>query len=118
MAAHTGATIGALLVLPVQAMPYDGRITHRWEDVAPRLTPADAKRFAPLWDVPAEVGYGAAGQELARFSESVDLLLIAAHEHRTLGRVVSGSTSRYLTRHARCPLLVLNAETYPRSTTS
>jgi len=46
-----------------------------------------------------------ASQELAAFSAGVDLLVIGSHA--LVGFLFSGNTSRYLARHARCPLLVM-----------
>jgi nucleotide-binding universal stress UspA family protein len=57
--------------------------------------------------VEGDVGYGQRGEELARFSEGLDLLLVGSRGYGPVGRLLNGSTSNYLSRHARCPLLVL-----------
>ena len=44
---------------------------------------------------------------LARYSESVDLLVVGSRSDGPLGRLVHGSTSEELARTARCALLVL-----------
>ena len=51
--------------------------------------------------------YGLAGEELAAFGEHVDLLVVGSRGYGPVRRLVLGSTSEYLERHARCSLLVL-----------
>lgn len=110
IAARTGATIEALRVLPVQSIPYGQPIEHRWSEVAKQLTPEDLARLGGADDLEGDVRYGSPGQELARFSEEVDLLIVGSRSCGPVGRLFTGSTSTVLARHARCPLLV-----FPRS---
>ena len=51
--------------------------------------------------------FGLTGEELAAFGEGVDILIVGSRSYGPLRRLVSGSTSDYLQRHARCSLLVL-----------
>ena len=51
--------------------------------------------------------YGLAGEELARFGDEVDLLVVGSRGYGPLRRLVLGSTSDFLRRHAHGPLLVL-----------
>ena len=51
--------------------------------------------------------YGLAGEELAAFGDELDLLVVGSRGYGPVRRIVSGSTSSYLERHARCSLLVL-----------
>jgi nucleotide-binding universal stress UspA family protein len=51
--------------------------------------------------------YGLAGEELAAFGDQVDILVVGSRGYGPVKRLVLGSTSDYLERHARCPLLVL-----------
>jgi nucleotide-binding universal stress UspA family protein len=64
-----------------------------------------------LEGVEPHAAYGEAAEELARFSASVDLLVLGSREHGRFGRLVHGSTSQQLARSARCPLLVLGRAT-------
>ena len=57
--------------------------------------------------------YGLAGEELAVFGNAVDILIVGSRDYGPMRHQVIGSTSAYLQRHARCPLLVL-----PRSATA
>lgn len=69
----------------------------------------DARReVSALQGVEPHAAYGQAADVLARYSASVDLLVVGSREYGTLGRLVHGSTSEQLARTARCPLLVLN----------
>jgi nucleotide-binding universal stress UspA family protein len=109
IATRTGATIEPLIVLPVQSIPYGQPIEHRWSEVGKQLTPADLARLGSD-DLDGRVSYGSPGEELACLSEEVDLLIVGSRSSGPVGRLFSGSTSNYLARHARCPLLV-----FPRS---
>ena len=110
IAARTGATIEPLVVIPRQSLPYGEPIQHRWSEVAKRLTPEDAARFGGLDELEGQVSYGSPGEALARFGEQIDLLIVGSRNSGPVGRLFTGSTSNYLARHPRCPLLV-----YPRS---
>jgi nucleotide-binding universal stress UspA family protein len=70
---------------------------------------ADAKeRLGALGDgIEGHAVYGLPGEELARFGDDVDLLVVGSRNYGPLRRLVLGSTSDYLERHARCSLLVL-----------
>jgi nucleotide-binding universal stress UspA family protein len=106
ISARTGATIESILVLPVQSIPYGQPIEHRWSEVAKQLTAEDLARLGGVDDLDGQVSYGSPGEELARFSEDVDLLIVGSRSGGPVGRLFTGSTSNYLARRARCPLLV------------
>ena len=110
IAGQTGATIEPLVVLPVQSLPYGQPIQHRWSDVAKQLTPEDQARLDGMGDLDGQVSYGSPGKELVCFSEDVDLLIVGSRNGGPVDRLLTGSTSNYLARRARCPLLV-----FPRS---
>ena len=50
---------------------------------------------------------GLAGEELAVLSGEVDLIVVGSRGYGPIRRMVRGSTSNYLERHARCSLLVV-----------
>jgi len=62
--------------------------------------------------------YGLAGEELAAFGDQVDILVVGSRGYGPVKRLVLGSTSDYLERHARCSLLVLPRVAGEDSTTS
>jgi nucleotide-binding universal stress UspA family protein len=57
--------------------------------------------------LPAEVASGDAGDELARYGDSVDLLVLGAHKYRPIDHLWDGSTSQRLAGRTSAPLLVL-----------
>ena len=65
------------------------------------------ERIARLGDIEPHAAYGAAAEELAVYSGSLDLLVVGSRGYGPLGRLIHGSTSQKLARSARCPLLVL-----------
>ena len=44
---------------------------------------------------------------LVRAGRELDLLIVGSRGYGPIGRLFPGSVSRYLVRHATCPLLVL-----------
>ena len=64
-------------------------------------------RIATLGEVKAYAASGKPGEELARYSATVDLLVIGSHRSAAIGVLQHESTAQRLARTARCPLLVL-----------
>jgi nucleotide-binding universal stress UspA family protein len=62
--------------------------------------------------------YGLAGEELAAFGDQLDLLVVGSRSYGPWKRLVLGSTSNYLQRHARCSLLVLPRASSPATSAS
>jgi nucleotide-binding universal stress UspA family protein len=76
----------------------------------PEIELASAReRLEGLGGPGLELVYGLAGEELTRFSERVDLLVVGSRRNGTLKRLLLGSTSDYLTRHVYAPLLITPA---------
>jgi nucleotide-binding universal stress UspA family protein len=77
-------------------------------DDAPQSLVEDAlERIAGLGGVEPHAAYGQPAEELARYSASLDLLIVGARGYGPVGRLIHGSVSQQLARTARCPLLVL-----------
>lgn len=72
-----------------------------------RLVEDARARVAALGGVESHAAFGDAAEELALYGASVDLLIVGSRGYGPIGRLVHGSTSRRLSRTARCPLLVL-----------
>jgi nucleotide-binding universal stress UspA family protein len=66
-----------------------------------------SERLSWLTGIDAQVTVGPPGDELLAFGDEVDLLVVGSRGHGPLRRLFLGSTSRYLARTARFPLLVL-----------
>jgi nucleotide-binding universal stress UspA family protein len=78
---------------------------------------SDARdRIEAIGDVEPHGAYGQAAEELARWGETVDLLVVGSRGFGPVGRLVHGSTSRALANLARCPLLVLTRSCAAAST--
>jgi nucleotide-binding universal stress UspA family protein len=75
-------------------------------DEAEDLLAVTRERLGQLDGVDLEAAVGPTGPELAAFSEDVDLIVCGSQQNGALRRIALGSTSDYLARHARCPLLV------------
>jgi nucleotide-binding universal stress UspA family protein len=65
------------------------------------------ERMAALEGVQGRAVYGLAGEELAAFGDELQLLVVGSRGYGPMKRLILGSTSDYLERHARCSLLVL-----------
>ncbi len=47
----------------------------------------------------------------AAVAEDVDVVLVGAHNRGTLGRLLMGSVSEHVARHAPCPVLIVREPT-------
>jgi nucleotide-binding universal stress UspA family protein len=65
------------------------------------------ERLGKLEGIEGHAVYGLAGEELAAFGDEVQLLVVGSRGYGPMKRLILGSTSGYLERHARCSLLVL-----------
>ena len=65
------------------------------------------ERMAQIEGVDGRAVYGLAGEELAAIGDEVQLLVVGSRGYGPMKRLILGSTSDYLERHARCSLLVL-----------
>lgn len=65
------------------------------------------REMGALEGVEGHADYGLPGEDLAAFSRHVDLLVVGSRSYGPVRRLIHGSTSNYLQRHARSPLLIL-----------
>jgi nucleotide-binding universal stress UspA family protein len=107
LAAETGAEIRALEVVSIPTYAFTGLVPAAFGETVDVLLAEGNARLAALEGVSGRAVYGLAGEELAEFGDEVDLLVVGSRSYGPLRRMVSGSTSDYLQRHARCSLLVL-----------
>ena len=105
--ANDAAAIRALEVvsLPIYGVgPFAMPIVESIDEVLEQAN----RRLSELRDVQARAVYGlVAGEELAKFGDELDLLIVGSRSYGPIKRLMIGSTSDYLERHARCSLLVL-----------
>jgi nucleotide-binding universal stress UspA family protein len=107
LALRLGAKIRALSVVSLSNASHNAPIPENWPEIVKTLIDADLERLHGLDDVEAEATYGEPSEELAHFSKALSLLIVGSRGYGPPGRVFNGSTSSYLERRARCPLLVL-----------
>jgi nucleotide-binding universal stress UspA family protein len=107
LAARDHTTISALYVVSLPAWSYMAPMPGNWGDIVEEDRMAAAERVSSLEGVQATAVYGLPGEELAAFGNSVDLLVVGSRNYGPMRRLILGSTSNGLARHARCPLLVL-----------
>ncbi len=107
IAAPTKAELRAIEVVSIPTYAYAGLVPPAIGDsVNVMLSEADG-RLRQLPDVHGRAVYGLTGEELAQFGDEVDIMVVGSRSYGPVRRLVLGSTSDYLERHARCSLLVL-----------
>ncbi|HEY5046244.1 MAG TPA: universal stress protein [Solirubrobacteraceae bacterium] len=107
LAAPAKAKVHALEVISLPPVAYGGLMSPPIGEVINGMVKEANDRMKELADVDGRAVYGLAGEELARFGDELDLLVVGSRGYGPVRRLVSGSTSNYLERHARCSLLVL-----------
>ena len=111
LAVASGAKLSALEAV---SLPSDAFLGPGATDNTPARLLEDARRrIAALGDVEPHAAYGQPAEELAQYSESLDLLIVGSRGYGPIGRLIHGSTSQQLAHTARCPLLVLTRTAGP-----
>lgn len=107
LAASSGANVKALEVVSIPSLAFTGIVPAAIGDSIEAMVESAKARMNALADVDGKAIYGLPGEELAAFSEQVDLLVVGSRGYGPVKRLVLGSTSNYLASHARSSLLVL-----------
>jgi nucleotide-binding universal stress UspA family protein len=107
VAEPTRARIEVLEVVSIPSYAFTGLMAPSIGDSVELMLGEANARLSKLADVTGRAVYGLAGEELASFSKDVDLLVVGSRSYGPVKRLVLGSTSDYLERHARSSLLVL-----------
>jgi len=107
LAARDGAKLSALYVVSLPAWGYVAPMPANWGEIIEDDRKAAQQKVTALEGVEASAVYGLPGEELAAFGDRVDLLVVGSRNYGPVRRLVLGSTSHGLARHARCALLVL-----------
>jgi len=106
LAARTSARITALRIVTPPSYLYTGILPPAGVGTDELVDAAEAQMDA-LEGIETEARYGAIDPDLEQFSKEVDLLALGSRGYGPAMRLIEGSTSRYLLRHSRAPLLVL-----------
>ncbi len=107
LAAPIGASVYALEVVSIPSYALSGMMAAPLGDSIDAILAEANERMGKLADVEGRAVYGLAGEELASFGDQLDILVVGSRGYGPVRRLVLGSTSDYLERHARCSLLVL-----------
>jgi nucleotide-binding universal stress UspA family protein len=107
LAAPTHARVEALEVVPIATYAYTGIMPPAIGETIDTMLKEANERIKQLPDVQGRAVYGLTGEELASFGDEVDILVVGSRGYGPMRRLVLGSTSDHLERHARCSLLVL-----------
>jgi nucleotide-binding universal stress UspA family protein len=107
LASRYGATIKALWVVSLQNVREETPIPADWPDATEVLVFRCSSELGRIPGIEAEATYGGPREELSRFGDRVDLLIVGSRRYGPIRRLFHGTTSTYLTRHISCPLLVL-----------
>ena len=107
LAEPTNASLHALEVVSLTVYSYAGIVVAATGEGIDMFLQEANSRLEALPGVEGHAVYGLAGEELAAFGDQVDILVVGSRGYGPIRRLVLGSTSDYLERHARCSLLVL-----------
>jgi nucleotide-binding universal stress UspA family protein len=107
LAQRDGAKLSALYVVSMPAWGYIAPMPSNWGEIVEDDRRAAEEKVASLEGLEAKAAYGLAVEELAAFGDRVDLLVVGSRNYGPVRRLMLGSTSHGLARHARCALLVL-----------
>jgi nucleotide-binding universal stress UspA family protein len=107
LAAPTRATVHAVEVVSIPTAAYTGLMPPAIGESINVMLKEASGRMNGVPDVESRAVYRLAGEELAVFGDQVDILVVGSRGNGPVRRLVLGSTSDYLERHARCSLLVL-----------
>jgi nucleotide-binding universal stress UspA family protein len=101
------ASLRAMQVVNLPTYAYSGLVAPVTGDTIDTMLAEAREQLNGLEDVETRAVYGLVGEELAAFGDELDLLIVGSRGYGPWQRLVLGSTSNYLQRHARCSLLVL-----------
>jgi len=107
VAAPTNASLRALEVVSIPTYAFTGLMPPAIGESIEEMLKAANERLQALPGVEARAVYGLTGEELAEFGDELDILIVGSRGYGPVRRLMLGSTSEYLERHARCSLLVL-----------
>ena len=107
LAGSSSAKVFVLEVVSIPAFAYTGMVAPALGDTIEAMLKESIARISELPDVEGRAVYGIAGEELAAFGGTVDILVVGSRGFGPVRRLVLGSTSEFLESHSRCPLIVL-----------
>jgi nucleotide-binding universal stress UspA family protein len=94
-------------VVSLRDIPSGEPIPNNWPKLAVGLMDDKQRALRRLGDIEADATYGEPSEQLAHYSEHLDLLLIGSRGYAPIDSWLERSSSRYLAQHAHCPLMVV-----------
>lgn len=113
LARRTEAVVTAICVVPLGTLPTEVAVPADWTTETEAVMEAEHARLDAIEGVESRVLYGRPSHELARHASEFDLMIVGSRGYGPVGRLLAGSVSRYLARHAQCPILVLTRPFIP-----
>jgi nucleotide-binding universal stress UspA family protein len=121
LASRNDATLLVVSVIDTRELAIPGggfvarvdQVRDRREAMAQRLVARGQANGVPVTFL---VWTGEPGESIveAAVSEAVDVILVGAHNRGTIGRLLMGSVSDYVARHAPCPVLIVREPPKPQ----
>lgn len=106
LAREKGASVAAMEVLYFPTRYFVGPAYPDHTTVM-KMIEDSVKRLGEIPGVEPHAVSGIPGEELARFSETVDVIIVGSREYGPRGRLAYGNVGQELARAARSPLIVL-----------
>jgi nucleotide-binding universal stress UspA family protein len=107
LAHRHGAVVKALWVVSLQEVRDDAPLPAYWQQATDTLIEHRRQELERLDGVDGDATYGGPREELSRFGNEVDLLIIGSRNYGPIHRMFHGTTSTFLARHLACPLVQL-----------
>ena len=107
LARRDDAAVKARWVVSLEDVRDASPIPADWQQAAEALIDHRRHELERLVGIDGDATYGGPREELSRFGDRVDLLIIGSRNYGPVHRVFHGTTSTYLARHLACPLLQL-----------
>ena len=88
-------------MVPLQSIPYGEPIPANWPDLTKQLMDDEVRGVRGLEGVESDVSYGEPSEELAQFSQDLNVLTVGLRSYGPLRQLVNGSVSNYLADRSR-----------------
>jgi nucleotide-binding universal stress UspA family protein len=107
LAGRGGAEVKALWVVSPEDVRDACPLPAYWQQATDTLIEQHREELERLEGVDGVAACGGPREELSRFAQEVDLLIIGSRDYGPVYRVFHGTTSTYLASHLACPLVQL-----------
>lgn len=116
LAASTGASVTVMWVVGPEDVRTRAPIPADWPSATAALVDEAQRQLEAIDGMKGIAVAGGPREELTRFAEDLDLLIVGSRGYGPLGCLLHGSVSSYLERHVSSALLILPRDLTPRET--